>query len=155
MIAFVLAALLLSATPVAADALTGQASVIDGDTIEIHGQRIRLHGIDAPESRQVCQRADGADYRCGQAAALALDEWIGPSVVSCSQTGTDRWKRVIATCQVRGEDMGRWMVSEGHALAFVRYSKDYVPDEAEARAAGRGIWQGRFVPPWEWRKGAR
>lgn len=135
--------------------LSGQASIIDGDTVEIHGQRIRLHGIDAPESNQLCERANGTDYRCGQVAALALADWIARAEVSCRQTGVDRWKRAIAICNVRGEDMGAWLVSSGNALAFRRYSLDYVADEDAARMAGRGVWQGRFVMPWEWRQGAR
>lgn len=135
--------------------LCGQAIVIDADTLEIHGQRIRLHGIDAPESNQLCERANGTDYRCGQVAALALADWIARAEVSCRQTGVDRWKRAIAICNVRGEDMGAWLVSSGNALAFRRYSLDYVADEDAARMAGRGVWQGRFVMPWEWRQGAR
>lgn len=147
--------LLLIATPAVADTFTGQATVIDGDTIEIHGQRIRLHGIDAPESQQLCQKADGSDYRCGQLAALALADWIGRSVVSCKQTDTDRYKRAIAICTARGEDVSRWLARSGHAMAFIRYSDDYVTDENAARGSNDGIWQGRFVAPWEWRRGVR
>lgn len=146
----------LTISPASADdPIIGQATVIDGDTLEIHGQRIRLNGIDAPESRQTCERADGTDYRCGQAAAFALADWIGRATVHCEPSGQDRYKRIIATCFARGDDMGRWMVQQGHALAFRRYSTVYVPDEIEAQAAGRGIWQGRFVAPWDWRKGER
>jgi len=147
--------LLWTAGPAFATELMGQATVIDGDTLEIHGQRIRLHGVDAPESRQTCERADGTEYRCGQLAALALADWIGRAVASCRQTDTDRYRRAIAICAVRGEDMGRWLVRAGHALAFRRYSLDYVADEEHAQAAKRGLWQGRFVAPWDWRKGER
>lgn len=143
--------LALAAFPAAGASLSGQATVIDGDTLEIHGQRIRLHGVDAPESRQTCERADGSEYRCGQAAAFALADWIGRAVVSCDPRDRDRYKRVVAVCSVRGEDMGAWLVRSGHALAFRRYSLDYVAAEEQARMAGAGIWQGRFVAPWEWR----
>lgn len=146
---------LLLCTPAYAGTFVGQATVIDGDTIEIHGQRIRLNGIDAPESRQFCEQADGTEYRCGQAAAFALADWIDRGVVSCEQTGTDRYKRAIATCTVRGDDMGRWLVAAGHALAFRRYSIEYVANEEQAQAAKAGLWRGRFVPPWDWRKGVR
>lgn len=144
--------LLLLSPPVAAtDVIAGQATVIDGDTLEIHGQRIRLHGVDAPESRQSCEDAAGRSYACGRAAAFALADWIGRAVVSCDPRDRDRYKRVVAVCSVRGEDMGAWLVRSGHALAFRRYSLDYVAAEEQARVAGSGIWQGRFVAPWEWR----
>ncbi|WP_414499226.1 thermonuclease family protein [Xanthobacter oligotrophicus] len=83
----------------------GQATAIDGGTLEIHAERIRLHGIDAPESSQVCQRANGTEYRCGQVAALALADWLARAAVSCRQTDVDRWKRAIAVCTARGEDV--------------------------------------------------
>lgn len=146
----------VSAAPlraVAAD-LVGQASVVDGDTIEVHGVRIRLHGIDAPESGQVCF-ADGVQWRCGQQAALALDARIAGRTVSCSERDVDRYGRVVAVCSAGGEDLNAWLVAEGWALAYRRYSLDYVDEEAAAAAARRGIWRGEFVAPWDWRQGAR
>lgn len=99
------------------DDLRGGASVIDGDTIEIHGARIRLNGIDAPESGQLCHDARGTAWRCGQQAALALSDRIGRQVVSCQQTDTDRYGRVVADCFTGGENLNHWMVREGWALA--------------------------------------
>lgn len=147
------AILALAAFPAAGALLSGQATVIDGDTLEIHGQRIRLHGVDAPESRQSCEDTTGRSYACGRIAAFALADWIGRAVVSCDPRDRDRYKRVVAVCSVRGEDMGAWLVRSGHALAFRRYSLEYVPAEDKARAAGAGVWRGRFTPPWEWRRG--
>ena len=85
--------------PLPASALMGPASVIDGDTINIRGQRIRLHGIDAPESAQSCRDGQGRDYRCGQKATSALAEKIGKQTVSCEQRDIDRYKRVVAVCR--------------------------------------------------------
>jgi endonuclease YncB( thermonuclease family) len=132
--------------------LAGTASVIDGDTIEVHGERIRLHGIDAPESDQTCLDAAGQKWRCGQQAALALQDLIGRRTVTCEERDTDRYGRIIGRCTAGGVDIGRWLVAEGLALAYRRYSRDYVAAEEEARAAGRGMWTGTFEPPWEWRR---
>jgi len=87
--------------------------VIDGDTLEIRGERIRLFGIDAPESGQTCLDAKGRSYRCGQKAALVLDARIGEGVVTCERKGMDRYGRVVALCRVFGEDLGAWMVGLG------------------------------------------
>ena len=134
--------------------LVGVASIIDGDTIEIHGHRIRLHGIDAPESAQTCTR-NGSAYRCGKDAAFALADKIGRGVVSCQQRDTDRYGRVVAVCSQGGIDLNRWMVREGHAIAYRKYSMDYVIAEGEAKAARAGIWAGEFVNPEDFRRGAR
>ena len=149
-IALVLA---LIATPALAD-VAGTASVIDGDTIEVHGQRIRLHGIDAPESRQLC-RLDGKPWQCGKDAANALADKIARRPMTCEDLGRDRYNRIIARCIVAGEDLGEWMVQQGLALAYRRYSLDYVDEEADAQAARRGIWASEFVKPWEWRRDKR
>ncbi len=145
--------LCLLAIPALAD-VAGTASVIDGDTIEVHDQRIRLHGIDAPESRQLC-RLDGKPWQCGKDAANALAEKIARRPVTCEDLGRDRYKRIIGRCTVAGEDLGEWMVQQGLALAYRRYSLDYVDEEADAQAARRGIWASEFVKPWEWRRGKR
>ena len=110
---FVVAAFLLaSGTLVQADVI-GRASVIDGDTIEIAGQRIRLHGIDAPEKGQPCFGPNGQSYRCGPKAANALDEFIGQFPVTCRERSTDRYGRLVADCSVRGQDIEEWLVRNG------------------------------------------
>jgi endonuclease YncB( thermonuclease family) len=146
---------LLIAAPATAGDITGIASVTDGDSLEIRGIRIRLHGIDAPESRQLCTQPSGQTWRCGQRAALALADRIGRRTVSCLALDVDRYSRAIAVCQQGGQDLSRWMVREGWAVAYRRYSHDYVLDEIDAQRAGRNIWSGSFVMPWDWRRGAR
>ena len=113
-----------------------------------------MHGIDAPESRQLC-RLNGKPWPCGRDAANALADKIARRTVTCEDLGHDRYKRIVARCSVAGEDMGAWMVSHGMALAYRRYSLDYVNEEVGAQAARRGIWASEFVKPWEWRRGKR
>ena len=146
----------LRATPaLAAEPIVGRASVTDGDTVVIHGTRIRLHGIDAPESAQLCQDAAGKDYRCGQRAALALADRIGEAPISCEPRDTDRYGRTVAVCRKGGEDLNAWMVEQGLATAYQRYSRDYVQAETTARSLKRGLWAGTFDPPSDWRRGKR
>jgi len=146
----------LLASPVGAQGpIEGVASVVDGDSIEIHGTRIRLYGIDAPEARQECTRPDGAVWRCGQQAAHALSAQIGRSPVHCQPRDRDRYGRVVAVCFRGSEDLNRWLVTNGWAVAYRRYSLDYAADEDGARLAQRGVWAGRFEMPWDWRARTR
>jgi len=135
----------------AQNGITGVASVIDGDTIEIHGQRIRLHGIDAPESSQLCVRPTGERWRCGQQASFALADQIGRATVRCERRDMDRNGRVVAACLANNEDLNRWMVLNGWAVAYRRYSLDHVADEDTARRGRINIWSGDFDLPWDWR----
>ena len=150
---FLAAIILVLPFPALAD-IAGVASVIDGDTIEIHGTRIRLHGVDEPENGQQCHRG-GDTWACGRKASFALADLIGRRPVQCEQRDTDRYGRVVAVCSVGDIDTGAWMVRKGHALAYRRYSLDYVDEEDTARKAKAGIWAGRFVAPWAWRRGRR
>jgi endonuclease YncB( thermonuclease family) len=132
--------------------MAGQASVIDGDTLEMHGRRIRLHGIDAPESRQSCYLPAGKAWRCGRTAALQLQDFIGNKTVTCAPKGEDRYGRRVAACAVGGEDLGAWLVEHGWALAYARYGTAYVARQRQAESGQVGIWQSRFQKPWEWRR---
>lgn len=138
-----------------ANAITGTASVVDADTLDIHGQRVRLNGVDAPESGQKCKDAAGKFYRCGTVAANELDSWINRNPVTCEITGKDRYGRSLGDCSVRGESVQAWLVSHGHALAYRAYSTEHVMAEVKAQADGAGIWAGEFVMPWDWRQGLR
>lgn len=133
--------------------LTGRARVIDGDTIALGGRRVRLHGIDAPESGQTCRDADGQTYACGRRATAALRRAIGGQSVSCDGQGRDRYGRVVAVCYAGGEDLGAALVRQGWAVAYTRYGLDYLLTETGARAAGRGMWSGTFTSPEDWRHG--
>jgi endonuclease YncB( thermonuclease family) len=141
-------------TAAAQSPIVGVVSVIDGDTLEIHGQRIRLHGIDAPESGQSCEK-DGKQYRCGQRAALKLADKIGRATVRCEQRDIDRYKRIVAVCSLGNIDLNAWMVRQGWAIAYRQYLRDYVDDESAAQAEKAGIWAGRFIEPSRWRRGDR
>jgi endonuclease YncB( thermonuclease family) len=144
-----LAVLIIVMPTLALADVTGPARVIDGDTIELAGERIRQHGIDAPERDQPCRRNEVA-YLRGVAAAGALSEWLDGEAVTCREQDRDRYGRVVAVCYVSGEDVNAAMVRDGWALAYRRYSTDYVNEEDEARAAGVGLWAGGFMPPWRW-----
>jgi endonuclease YncB( thermonuclease family) len=134
------------------DDLFGQASVVDGDTLEIHGTRIRLWGIDAPESTQLCRGEDSLQYRCGAKAANDFDAFIGGRPVSCTPISLDQYGRTVATCSVNGTDLGQWLVSNGLALDWPNYSRGmYDKFQREAEHAGRGIWSGSYVAPWLYR----
>jgi endonuclease YncB( thermonuclease family) len=130
-------------SPASASDLIGQASVIDGDTLEIHGTRIRLWGIDAPESTQLCCGEDSLQYRCGAQAANDLDAFIARRPVSCMPMNLDQYGRAVATCSVDNSDLGQWLVDNGLALDWPQFSKRrYETAQHNAERAGRGIWKG-------------
>ena len=141
---------ILSISVAVAD-VTGKPRVIDGDTIEIAGERIRLHGIDAPESKQTCADKAGREWRCGQDATFVFAEMIGNHWITCKGDTRDRYRRLIAVCYAGPYDLNAKMVRQGWALAYRRYSMDCVDDENAAKVARKGLWRGEFVPPWEWR----
>jgi len=144
-----------SSTPrTTARTIQGRAAVIDGDTIEIAGQRVRFNGIDAPESSQYCQDAKGVEYACGRTAAKALDQFLAKSrPVKCVFVAWDQYGRFVGNCtRADGKSIAGWLVESGHALDWPRYSGlEYAGHQAAAKNAKRGIWQGQFQKPWDWR----
>ena len=135
-------------SPASAGDLIGQASVIDGDTLEIHGTRVRLWGIDAPESTQLCRGEDSLQYRCGAQAANDLDAFIARRPVSCIPVSLDQYGRTVATCSAGDTDLGEWLVDNGLALDWPRFSKKrYDSAQHNAERAGRGIRKGSYVEP--------
>jgi endonuclease YncB( thermonuclease family) len=139
---------LLPTLPAAARDLVGQASVVDGDTLDVHDERIRLWGIDAPESSQLCRGRDRRPYRCGALSANTLDAFTRGKTVRCTPIDEDRYGRIVARCAVGKIDLGQMLVSRGLAVEEPQYSRGrYAADQLAARRAGRGIWAGRFVEP--------
>lgn len=137
----------------ATEILHGAHRVIDADTVEIAGKRIRLSGIDAPERGQRCRNAAGQCYLCGKAATKALQARIGAGTLRCTISSQDRYGRALGTCYAAdGADLQAWLVENGHALAYRRYSQRYVAQEKAARRARAGIHAGKHVPPWRWRR---
>lgn len=132
--------------------LTGPVRVIDGDTIEIGGERVRLHGIDAPELKQTCKTRRKGAQLCGVLAKQALEKLLKNQEVTCKGGKRDRYKRLIAVCYFGPFDINEQMVIDGWALAYRKYSKDYLKAETFAKSRREGIWRTEFVPPWEWRK---
>lgn len=135
------------------DHVTGKARVVDGDTIEIAGERIRLEGIDAPESGQSCARRFFGSWDCGTVATKTLSLMVADKPVTCTRQGTDKYGRMLGVCSVDGLEINRQMVRDGHAWAFVKYSTRYVTEEAEARAARRGVFATDNKPAWDYRAG--
>jgi endonuclease YncB( thermonuclease family) len=148
---FATVALLLPALVQAAE-ITGPAKVREGDAVVIGTSRIRLGGIDAPSVDQLCLNNKGERWTCGAAARDELIKHTDNKNWTC-HTGqaVDRRGRMVARCEVDGEDIQRWMVRNGWALAYARFSHDYDEDEKAAREAKAGMWHGAFIAPWDWR----
>lgn len=127
--------------------ISGAVRVVDGDSLELDGRRIRLKGIDAPELSQTCERR-GASYRCGEVARDALRDMTRAGPASCRITGTDRYQRSLAICIVLSDDLGAALVRRGLAVSYGGYQGE----EREARSRHLGLWDGTFEVPSEWRR---
>jgi endonuclease YncB( thermonuclease family) len=141
----------LACSLVQAADFTGVPSIVDGDTLTIGATKVRLKGIDAPETDQICLDANGIRWSCGIESRDRLTAHIASREIKCTPTGVDAYRRTLAICWLAGQDLNAWMVQEGWALAYVKYSSIYVHAEEDARANRRGLWQGAFIAPWDWR----
>ena len=146
-----------------AEEIKGLAKIIDGDTVHINSKKIRLEGIDAPEIKQQCKKPFlkisaiigfefNKNYSCGVVAKKKLIDKIDNSKIKCISSSKDRYKRFLATCFKDKINLNKWMVRNGNAVAYKRYSKDYVRDEAYAKENKLGVWEGSFMMPEKWRK---
>ncbi|MGH6696240.1 thermonuclease family protein [Sphingopyxis sp.] len=136
--------------PALAQDVSGRARAADGDSLDLSGISVRLHGIDAPELLQSCERA-GTSWPCGKEAAGKLADLVGRGSVECEQQDVDDYGRIVARCRVGSIDLGEAMVSAGLAVALPRFSDRYVASEARARDAGLGVWAGSFQMPADYR----
>ena len=140
--------------------ITGFAKIIDGDTIKISNKKIRLHGIDAPEKKQTCKKpyltisffSFTKSYLCGQVSTNKLTKKINNQIIKCKIKDVDRYNRLIGECYKRNQNLNSWLVSNGYAVAYRKYSKKYISDEMNAKNNKLGIWQGKFEMPWDFRR---
>ena len=146
-----------------AEEISGIPKVVDGDTVHIDNYKFRLEGIDAPEMRQQCKKESFKisflisftfykDYSCGRVSKVKLINKINTSEIKCISSSKDRYKRYIGTCFKGKTNLNQWMVRNGFAIAYRRYSKKYVPDEEFAKENKLGLWKGKFMEPEKWRK---
>jgi endonuclease YncB( thermonuclease family) len=137
------------------DPLHGIIRVIDGDTFEVAGTKIRLHAIDAPENDQMCQTKQGTEWACGGwVTKVATDRYQGQTA-HCTAMDMDRYGRTVARCMVGGDDVGAWLVGQGMAFAYVKYGDDYAALERDAAAQDRGLHAVRMQMPEQFRRAQR
>jgi endonuclease YncB( thermonuclease family) len=125
--------------------------VVDGDTLEVDGEKVRLYGIDAPEAGQACTKRGGGTWPCGKAAIGAVERIVAAGELACDDRGRDDFGRTLAVCTAGGAELNRALVDDGFAWSFRRYSHDYDEAEDAAHARGVGIWQAETEPAWQYR----
>jgi endonuclease YncB( thermonuclease family) len=128
-----------------------RVKVVDGDTIHIGDIKYRLFGIDAPESKQLCEK-DNKKIQCGILAKDLLKKKIGNKIPECVVKNKDRYQRLVAECFIGDESLSKFMVREGYAVAYIQYSKEFIEDEKYAKKNKLGIWSMNFQTPSEYRK---
>lgn len=146
-----IALIFTAATASAEVTITGTARVVDGDTIHFGAIPIRIHGIDAPEAGQSCINPSGGTWSCGDRATAFLAGLVEGERITCAALDHDLYGRIIARCEVDGQDIAEKLIAAGLAWAFVRYSLDYTSLETKARQSGLGIWSAENQTPWDYR----
>ena len=158
---FVLLILCFNFPSFGSELISGMAKIIDGDTIKVGEKKIRLYGIDSPEKGQNCKKLYFSflifnfqkDYKCGEKSTLVLMKKLKDKKIECIlQNNKDRYKRYIGTCYIENQDINGWLVKNGHAIAYKKYSKKYLLDEQYAKENKLGLWKGTFMKPEEWRR---
>ena len=133
------------------DVKSYEIKIIDGDTIHLNNEKIRFTGIDTPELKQTCNKNNEIVY-CGIKARKLLIDKIGKNKVNCVREGKDQYKRTLAECFINDISLSRFLVREGYAFAYRKYSKKFIIDEDFARKNKIGMWSMKFEYPWDWRK---
>ncbi|MDG2312902.1 MAG: thermonuclease family protein [Alphaproteobacteria bacterium] len=133
----------------------GKATITDGDSLKIFNRKVRLFGIDAPEMKQKCTNDISALYNCGKVAKNALINKISTEKVYCHYKDLDRYRRALSICWVKNINLNDWLVYNGYAVAYTRYSNKFIKSEMRARREKMGIWAGSFEMPEVWRRKKR
>ena len=133
------------------DVKSFEIKIIDGDTIHLNGEKIRFSGIDTPELKQTCNKNNEVIF-CGIEAKKLLIDKISSNEVKCINEGKDKYKRTLAECFVNDLSLSSYLVKNGYAFAYRKYSKKFIADEDFARSNNLGIWSMKFEYPWDWRK---
>ena len=133
------------------DVKANKVKVVDGDTIHLNGEKIRFSGIDTPEIKQVCNKNNEV-IKCGILAKELLINKIGKNKVECFNEGVDRYKRILAECFVNNQSLSKYLVREGFAFAYRKYSTKFIEDENFAKKNKKGMWSMTFEYPWDYRK---
>ena len=143
--------LLISSNIVLAKTINGKPRIVDGDTIHIKSNKIRLHGIDAPETKQTC-KVDNEEWHCGKQSTKELKKLISNQEVKCITNDVDIYNRFVAICYVNEININQWMVESGWAIAYRYYSTDYIIQEKYARDNKLGVWKSEFMKPYAYRQ---
>ena len=133
------------------DLKSSKVKIVDGDTIYLKNEKIRFSGIDTPEIKQTCNK-NNETIKCGIQAKELLINKIGNNKVKCIKNGLDKYNRILAECFVNNQSLSKYLVREGYAFAYRKYSTKYIPDEDYAKKNKKGMWAMTFEYPWDYRR---